>query len=372
MIEELYRTLIENHVDPNPDTLRMYMRGEKTLDELQDEYPIQFDTVKQRPIDSSRHNPFRSVDIKHFDDVPDDVLNAYNRLRERYYVDSNTGSWFYYEDAKRDASNDIKKVQDFLKQGSQTYDYEPDEDYYAVKAYEKGDNGELLPYFMDADDPDIDIHHIGKRTEHDGSGRRGGFSVNGISREFNRDEAPFNHIDRILYSIDDPRLKKELLEKQISDMATVFSNNKYNDNTFAITKSKGKDIRPSSSVELIQQGLDPQRDYEEESVVKGLTPIEEVPLEKGKITKWDIKNAAAGKGMSVDDFVHSKHVIPFLKSYGLKLDDIKDLDDLENMDDDQHIDNTKSNTRKVMERLMSRGYDNIISDEHLKIKERFL
>lgn len=368
MIEELYRTLIINHVDPNPDTLRMYMRGEMSLSDLRDEYPLQFDTVKQRPVESSRRNPFRSIDIKHFDDVPDDVLDAYNRLRERYYVDGGSDSWLYYEDAKRDASNDIKKVQDFLKQNSQSYDYEPDKDYYGVKAYEEGYSGGLFPFYMDADNPDIDIHHLGKRTEHDGSGRRGGFSVNGIPREFNRDEAPFNHIDRILYSIDDPRLKKELLEKELGN----FIGEGPAETIMAITKSKGKDIRPSSSVELIQQGLDPQRDSEQESVVKGLTPIEEVQLEKGKITKWDIKNAADDLGMSVDDFVHSKHVIPFLKSYGLKLDDIKDLDDLEKMDDDQFIYNTKSNTRKVMERLMSRGYDNIISDEHLKIKERFL
>ena len=369
MIEEIYRKLIENNVDPNPDTLRMYMRGEKTLDELQDEYPLQFNTVKQRPISTSNHNPFRSIDIKHFDDVPDDVLDAYNRLRERYYVDgSSTGGWLYYEDAKRDAKNDIKKVQDFLKQNSQSYGYEPDKDYYGVKAYAEGDNGELLPFFMDADNPDVDIHHIGKRTEHNGAGRRGGFSINAISREFSRDEAPFNHIDRILYSIDDPRLKKELLEKELG----YFMREGPAETIMAITKSKGKDILPSSSVELVQQGLDPQRDSEQEAVVKGLTPIEEVPIENGVISSWAIKNAADELGMSVHDFVHSKHVIPFLKENGLALDDIKNLDDLEKMDDDQFIYNTKSNARKVMERLMSRGYDNIISDEHLKIKERFL
>ena len=76
--------------------------------------------------------------------------------------------------------------------------------------------------------------------------------------------------------------------------------------------------------------------------------------------------------MSVHDFVHSKHVIPFLKSYGLKLDDIKDLDDLEKLQEGEEIRNINSNTRKIMERLISRGYDNIISDEGLKIKERFL
>lgn len=368
MIEELYRTLIENKINPTPDTLRMYMSGEKTLDELQDEYPLQFDTVKQRPVEPSKHNPFRSIDIKHFDDVPNDVLDAYNRLRERYYVDGSSDSWLYYEDAKRDRKDDIKKVQDFLKQKSQSYDYEPDKDYYGVKAYEEGYNGELFPFFMDVNDPDIDIHHIGKRIEHDGFGRRGGFSVNGLAREFNRDEAPFNHIDRILYSIDDPRLKKELLEKELG----YFIGEGPADTIMAITKSKGSDIRPSSSVELVQQGLDPQRDSEQESVVKGLTPVEEVPIELRGISSWAIKNAADKLGMSVHDFVHSKHVIPFLKENGLALDDIKDLDELEKMEDDQYIYNTRSNTRKVMERLMSRGYDNIISDEHLKIKERFL
>ena len=368
MIEELYRKLIENKINPTPDTLRMYMRGEKTIDELQDEYPLQFDSVKQRPVESNRQSPFRSIDIKHFDDVPDDVLDAYNRIRERYYVDGKNYSWSYYERAKRDRKDDVKKVQDFLKQNSQSYDYEPDKDYYGIKAYNEGYDGELLPFYMDVIDPDVDIHHIGKRTEHDGSGRRGGFSVNGISREFNRSEAPFNHIDRILYSIDDPRLKKELLEKELGS----FIGEGPAETIMAITKSKGKDIRPSSSVELIQQGLDPQRDSEQEAVVKGLTPVEEVPIDLGVISSWAIKNAADDLGMSVHDFVHSKHVIPFLKERGFALDDIKDLDDLEKMDDDQFIYNTKSNTRKVVDRLMSRGYDNIISDEHLKVKERFL
>ena len=368
MIEELYRKLIENKINPTPDTLRMYMRGEKTIDELQYEYPLQFDTVKQRPVESNRHNPFRSIDIKHFDDVPDDVLDAYNRIRERYYVDGKNYSWSYYEKAKRDRKDDIKKVQDFLKQNSQSYDYEPDKDYYGVKAYQKGYDGELLPFFMDVEDEDVDIHHIGKRTEHDGFGRRGGFSINAIPREFNRDEAPFNHTDRILYSIDDPGLKKELLEKELKNLMGSF--NKYN--TIAITKSKGEDILPSSSVELVQRGLDPQRDYEEEAVVKGLTPVETVPLKRGRISKWELSNAAADAGMSIHDFIHSKHVIPFLKSYGLKLDDIKDLDDLEKLQEGEEIRNINSNARKVMERLMSRGYDNIISDEHLKIKERFL
>ena len=368
MIEELYRTLIMNKVDPNPDTLRMYMRGEKTIDELQDEYPLQVDTVKERPVESSRHNPFRSIDIKHFDDVPDDVLDAYNRLRERYYVDGGSDSWLYYEDAKRDATNDIKKVQDFLKQRSQSYNYEPDKDYYGIKAYGEGDNGELLPFFRNVNNPDIDIHHIGKRVEHDGSGRRGGFSINAISREFSRDEAPFNHIDRILYSIDDTRLKKELLEKELG----YFMREGPPGTIMTITKSKGKDILPSSSVELVQRGLDPQRDSEQEAVVKGLTPVEEVPIENELITSWAIKNAAADKGMSVHDFVHSKHVIPFIKENGLKLDDIKSLDDLEKLQEGEEIRNNNSYARKIMERLMSRGYDNIISDKHLKVKERFL
>ena len=221
---------------------------------------------------------------------------------------------------------------------------------------------------MNVNNKDIDVHRIGERVEHDGSGRRGGFSVNGISREFSRDEAPFNHIDRILYSIDDPRLKKELLEKELG----YFMREGPAETIMAITKSKGEDILPSSSVELVQRGLDPQRDYEEEAVVKGLTPVEEVPIENELITSWAIKNAADDLGMSVHDFVHSKHVIPFIKENGLALDDIKDLDDLEKLQEGEEIRNINSNVRKVMERLMSRGYDNIISDKHLKVKERFL
>ena len=92
----------------------------------------------------------------------------------------------------------------------------------------------------------------------------------------------------------------------------------------------------------------------------------------GTITSWDVKDAADELGMSVNDFIHSKHILPFIKEHCLALDDINDLDTLEKLDDNQYIENSKSNARKVMERLMSRGYDNIISDEHLKIKERFL
>ena len=139
-----------------------------------------------------------------------------------------------------------------------------------------------------------------------------------------------------------------------------------------IIKRKGSDILPTSSTELIINGLDPMRDTEQESVVKGLTPIEEVPIENELITSWAIKNAADDLGMSVHDFVHSKHVIPFIKENGLKLDDINGLDDLEKLQEGEEIRNINSNVRKVMERLMSRGYDNIISDEHLKVKERFL
>lgn len=366
MIEELYRTLIMNNVDPNPDTLRMYMRGEKTLDELQDEYPLQFDTVKQRPVSSEGHSPFRSVNLSMKSNEPDNVLDAYNRLRHKYPLEN--GDWSMFEDAKRYDKDDVELVQSFLKGDRESYSYEPDTYYYGVKAYQKGDNGELLPFYMDVEDEDVDIHRLGERAEHDGFGRRGGFSINGLPRDFGIDEAPDEHIDRILYNIDDTRLKKELLEKELKNLMGSF--NKYN--TIAITKSKGEDILPAGSVELVQQGFDPQRDSEEEHVVKGLTPVETVPLKRGRISKWELSNAAADKGMSVHDFIHSKHVIPFLKSYGLKLDDIKDLDDLEKLQEGEEIRNINSNARKVMERLMSRGYDNIISDEHLKIKERFL
>ena len=366
MIEELYRTLIMNNIDPNPDTLRMYMRGEKSLSDLRGEYPLQFDTVKQKLVSSSNSNPFRSIDIKHFDDVPDDVLDAYNRVMKKYYVDAGKGARPFYQDAEKDAKGDLEKVQNYLKQKSQSYDYEPDKDYYGVKAYKQYEYGELLPYFMDVENEDTDIHHMGKRTEHDGSGIRGGFSINALPREFNRDEAPFNHIDRILYSIDDPRLKKELLEKQIRS----FTNNFLSEDSVVITKSKGKDIQPSSSVELVQRGLDPMRDYEEESVVKGLTPVEEVPIELRILVYRYVKNAADKLGMTVHDFVHSKYVIPFIKESGLALDDIKKLSDME--DKEFYSDNSKSNARKIMERLMSRGYDNIVSDKGLKIKERFL
>ena len=365
MIEELYRTLIMNNVDPNPDTLRMYMRGEKKLSELRQEYPLQYDKISESTVHNS-HTPFRSLNLEHYTDVPDNVKEAYNRLNEKYSF--KWGGEPFYQDAVHDDKDDVKLVQSFLMSQHIPYDYEPDKNYYGVKAYEEGYDGELLPFFMDVKNPDTDIHHMNERVEHDGHGRRGGFSVNGIARAFSQDEAPQNHINRLLYNIDDPRLKKELLEKELG----YFIEDGPDDTIMAITKSRGSDILPDSSTELIMNGLDPMRDTEQESVVKGLTPVEDVPLKRDRISNLDVRNAAAGKGMSVHDFIHSKHVIPFIKEYGLKLDDIRDLDDLEKMDDDQYIYNTRSNVRKVMERLMSRGYDNIISDEHLKIKERFL
>ena len=365
MIEELYRTLIMNKVDPTPDTLRMYMRGEMSLSDLRNDYPLQYDKVSESTVHNS-HTPFRSLNIEHYTDVPDNVMEAYKRLKEKY--DFTWGGEPFYQDAVHDDKEDVKLVQSFLMSQHIPYYYEPDKDYYGIKAYEKGENDKLLPYFMDVENPGIDIHHMNKRIEHDGHGKRGGFSINGIARAFSQDEAPQNHVNRLLYNIDDPRLKKELLEKELG----YFIGEGPDNTTMTITKSKGSDILPTSSTELIMNGFDPMRDTEQESVVKGITPIEEVPLEKGKITKWDIKNVADDLGMSVHDFVHSKYIVPFIKEHGLKLDDIMDLDDLEKMDDAQYIENIRSNTRKVMERLMSRGYDNIVSDAGLKIKERFL
>ena len=365
MIEELYRTLIMNKINPTPDTLRMYMSGQKKLSELKQEYPLQYDKISESTVHNS-HTPFRSLNLEHYTDVPDNVKEAYKRLKEKY--DFKWGGEPFYQDAVHDDKDDVKLVQSFLMSQHTPYNYAPDKDYYGVKAYEEGYSGELLPFFMDVKNPDTDIHQMNERIEHDGHGKRGGFSVNGIARAFGQDEAPQNHINRLLYNIDDPRLKKELLEKELYS----FIKEGPADTIMTITKSKGSDILPTSSTELITNGLDPMRDSEQEAVVKGLTPIEEVPIDMGVISSRAIKNAADDLGMSVHDFVHSKHVIPFLKENGFALDDIKDLDDLEKMDDDQFLYNSRSKTRKVMDRLMSRGYDNIISDEHLKVKERFL
>ena len=365
MIEELYRTLIVNKINPTPDTLRMYMSGQKKLSELRQEYPLQYDKISESTVHNS-NTPFRSLNLEHYTDVPDNVKEAYNRLKEKY--DFKWGGEPFYQDAVHDDKDDVNLVQSFLMSQHIPYNYEPDKDYYGVKAYEEGDNGELLPFFMDVKNPDIDVHHMNERIEHDGHGKRGGFSINGIARAFSQDEAPQNHINRLLYNIDDQRLKKELLEKELD----YFLREGPPDSIMAITKSKGSDILPGSSTELIINGFDPTRDSEQEAVVKGLTPVEEVPIEDELITSWAIKNAADDLGMSVHDFVHSKHVIPFIKKNGLKLDDIKNLDDLEKLQEGEEIRNINSNVRKIMERLMSRGYDNIISDEHLKIKERFL
>ena len=365
MIEELYRTLIDSKINPNPDTLRMYMRGEKTLDELKNEHPFPFNEIIEERIPDS-HNPFRSLNLAYYDEntVPDSVSDAYNRLREKY--DFSNGRPTDYQDALHDDKDDVETVQSFLRGQNSSYKYDPDKDYYAIKAYKKGSNHTLRPYYMAVENEDIDVHRLGNSVEHDGSGERGGFSVNGLARAYGRDEVPPNHINRILYNINDPRLKKELLEKELRTFTEPLTMR----DTIAITKSKGKDILPTSSTNLINDGLDPLRDSPEESVVKGLTPVEEIKLRKEMLSYYTIKDAADELGMSVHDFVHSKHIIPFIKENGLKLDDIKKLSDME--DKEFFVSNNRSNARKVMERLMSRGYDNIVSDEGLKIKERFL
>ena len=138
-----------------------------------------------------------------------------------------------------------------------------------------------------------------------------------------------------------------------------------------ITKSKGEDILPRSVVELVNQGYEPERDYEEEHVVKELIPIEEIPIDSKSFSRADIEMAAKDKGMSYNDFIHSKYLLQFLRDKGFALDDFRSLKELEELGEYSAY-NNESTARKVMERLMSRGYDNIISDKHLKVKERFL
>ena len=376
MIQDKYRELILANVSPTPDTLRMYMRGEKTLDELKNEYPLGINNVKD--VDWSKlgyvkDSPFRSVDIRQYRKVPQEIRKAFNSLKRKY--DIAHGSWEDYNRAMIEDGFDMNTVKAFLEQNSNPYNYGPNKDYYGVKAYSKNelDSDELLPFYEDVEDEDADIHHLGKSVWHINGvddGGRGGFSLNGLARDYQSEDDPENYIERILYNIDDPRLKKELLQQKVQGFAEAEREDDRN-RVAVITKSKGKDILPRSVVELVNQGYDPERDYEEEHVVKELIPIEEIPIDSKSISRADIEMAAKDKGMSYNDFIHSKYLLKFLRDKGFALDDFRSLKELEELGEYSAY-NNESIARKVMERLMSRGYDNIISDEHLKIKERFL
>lgn len=374
MISDTYRELIENHIDPTPDTLRLYMRGEKSLDELKNEYPLGMDKVKY--VDWSKllyekDSPFRSVDIRQYSKVPQEVHKAFNRLKKKY--DIAHGDWEDYNRAMIDDGFDMNIVQSFLEQNSNPYNYEPDKYYYGVKVYSKdgSNSNELLPYYMDAEDEDYDIHYIGKSVRHnDDESVRGGFSLNGLAKDYQSEDDPENYIERILYSIDDPRLKEELLKQKVQGFLEVEREDDKN-RVAVITKSKGKDILPRSVIGLVKEGYEPQRDNEEEHVVKELIPIEEIPIDEKSLSMADIKKAAKEKGMYYKDFIHSKYLLQFLRDKGFAIDDFKSLKEIEELDKYSAY-NNQSTARKVMERLMSRGYDNVISDKHLKVKERFL
>ena len=376
MISDKYRELIENLINPTPDTLRMYMRGEKTLDELKNEYPLGMDKVKDvdwSQLGYDKESPFRSVDIRQYSKVPKEVRKAFSNLKKKY--DIAHGSWEDYNRAMIEDGFDMNIVQSFLEQNSNPYSYEPDKDYYGIKAYSKSDNGsdELLPFYEDVNDEDTDIHHLGKRVWHINGvydGGRGGFSLNGLARDYQSEDDPENYIERILYNIDDPRLKEELLRQKVQGFIEAEREDD-RDRVAVITKSKGKDILPRSVVGLVKQGYEPERDYEEEHVVRELTPIEEIPMDGKSFSRADIEMTAKDKGMSYNDFIHSKHLLKFLRDKGFALDDFKSLKDLEELGKHPAY-NNQSTARKIVERLMSRGYDNIVSDEHLKIKERFL
>ena len=376
MIQDKYRELIMANVSPTPDTLRMYMRGEKTLDELKNEYPLGMNKIKDvdwSKLGYDKSSPFRSVDIRQYRKVPQEIRKAFNSLKRKY--DIAHGSWEDYNRAMIEDGFDMNTVKAFLEQNSNPYNYEPDKDYYGIKAYSKNepDSDELLPFYEDVEDEDADIHHLGKSVWHINGvddGGRGGFSLNGLARDYQSEDDPENYIERILYNIDDPRLKKELLQQKVQGFAEAEREDDRS-RVAVITKSKGEDILPRSVVELVNQGYEPERDYEEEHVVKELIPIEEIPIDSKSFSRADIEMAAKDKGMSYNDFIHSKYLLQFLRDKGFALDDFRSLKELEELGEYSAY-NNESTARKVMERLMSRGYDNIISDEHLKIKERFL
>lgn len=314
--------------------------------------------------------PLKALNVFDIYNAPKEVQKAFKKLRIEQRIDD----FDPYEPFNKNIVNelnqdDVKVITDYLKSldKKKKYEYEPDKDYYAVRVYkedEEDSNGLRSPYDFDSEG---ETHNIGDEAVAVTDRFRRGYSVNGIRRNLFDQRKPEYDITRMLHYIDDPEMHRELLENAIKE---IFDSLDYvdDDNKLkaTIVKAKGKDIDTRDIIDVAKDGNDIQRNSEDEHLLDRLTPIEVVDLpSKSVITQEDIEEEAKKNGMSVDEFRHSKKFIEFIKSKGLALDDIK-------AGTSGPYNNMKSRMRKVVDRVVSRGYDNIISDEHLKIKERFL
>lgn len=314
--------------------------------------------------------PLEALNVYDINNAPEEVQRAFKKLRIEKKIDSfDPYDHFDKDIVKRLNQDDVKVIVDYIRSfdKKKKYEYEPEKDYYAVRVYkddEEDSNGLRSPYDFDSEG---ETHHLGNEAIAATDRFRRGYSVNGIRRNLFDQRKPDYSITRMIHSIDDPEMHRELLENAIKE---IFDSLDYVDDKnklkATIVKAKGNDIDTRDIIDVAKDGNDIQRNSEDEHLLDRLTPIEVVDLPgKSVITQEDIEEEANKNGMSVDDFRHSKEFINFIKSKGLALDDIRAgaLGPYDNM---------KSRMRKVVDRVVSRGYDNILSDEHLKVKERFL
>lgn len=313
------------------------------------------------------HFPLEALNVYNINSAPKEVQKAFKKLRIEKKLDNfDPYESFNKNVVKRLNQDDVKLIVDYIRSFDRKnrYEYEPDKDYYAVRVYKDDSNGLRSPYDFDSEG---ETHHIGNEAVAATNRFRRGYSVNGIRRNLFDQRKPDFSISRMLYGIDDQEAQRELLENAIRE---IFNSLDYVDDKdklkATIVKTKGKDIDTRDIIDVAKDGNDIQRNSEDEHLLDRLTPIEVVDLPgKSVITQEDLEEEAKKNGMSVDEFRHSKKFIEFIKSKGLALDDIK-------AGTFGPYDNINSRMRKVVDRIMSRGYDNIVSDEHLKIKERFL
>ena len=311
--------------------------------------------------------PLKALNVFDIYHAPKEVQKAFKKLRIEQKID-NFDPYGHFDKNILSKLNqdDVNTIVNYLRSfdKKKKYEYEPDKDYYAVRVYRDEDDGLHSPYDFDSEG---ETHNIGNEAVAATNRFRRGYSVNGIRRNLFDQRKPEYDISRMLHYIDDPEMHRELLENAIKE---IFDSLDYvdDDNKLkaAIVKTKGKDIDTRDIIDVAKDGNDIQRNSEDEHLLDRLTPIEVVNLPgKSVITQEDIEEEAKKNDMSVEEFRHSKKFIEFIKSKGLALDDIKagTLGPYNNM---------KSRMRKVVDRVGSRGYDNILSDEHLKIKERFI
>ena len=295
--------------------------------------------------------------------APINVQEAYKRLGVKNY-DYMSRNEEVFDNLNKD---DLDLVLDYLYSlYTKNEQYSPGKDYYALRAY-YGDD--LHSPYMDTKGEN---HELGKTYRAKDDSNRDGYSINGLRKNlYDIGEGP-ESIRRIINNSDDQEVKREILQEAIKKLNDTFDND--NNVKHVVVSTKGRDIDTRDAYQTAKEHRSVQRDSGDEYLVKHVTPIEIVDIpDYIELTEDDIKNEAAKHDMSVDEFKHSKEFVKYLRENGLALDDLdNDNSIIANRNRNSIITNRNSRARKVVDKLYMRGYDNILSDEHLKIKERFL